>query len=789
MVAALLWISLLAVAAVAWALQGPWLGLSLKSQGDALVVTGVRGPAAAAGMPRGAVLRAIEGGAGGRGGAQGSGSTAAGSRMALRADDITEEPDMVERYATLDAFFARQGQIAAILRAPSVIVEWTSAHATPDGPPQRTTLQPTERPLSSLPLRFWFQLAVASLACLVACWIWSLRPRDGGAAMFGLTGLLLPLSALAAGIYGARELALPQAHFALLSAINHGSSALWGAAFVGIFMAHPRPLFKPAHLVLPFALFGSWWLVGQLRLVDGLDEGIRLLLVAELLAAIALAVWQWRLSRRQPLERAALRWFLLSLLLGSSLFIASIIVTVVLGWLPPLPQGYAFGFFLLIYAGIALGLRRHRLFELDAWAWRLLAWAGGVIAVLTLDALLIVLLDWSQGAALGVSLWLGGLLYFPARQLLWSRLVQQPRQQLTELMPDLVAMAFQPATGGREARWDALLRELHDPLTCAVDTAARAAHTVPADAGVPGDAATPRTTAEPRTPVHVAEDGLALRVPPCAGMPGRTLRHATGGRRLFTPRDASFMEAVCALMDEAAAGRDAQERGAAAERRRIAQDMHDDVGARLLMLMHRAPNRDLAELARTAMADLRAALSALDAQASPLPDALADWRAEATQRCEAAGVALDWQGPADELPADLPPLSARQRLLIERALREGLTNALKHGRPQAVAITLELRGDKLSLSVQDDGAAGAGATGADHREPSAWVEGRGLRGMRQRLREFDGTLTLGRDVAGRTALQVTLPLRGPAGAGASAPAPDGTTADARPPGGASSTAT
>jgi signal transduction histidine kinase len=735
----------------------------------------------------------------------------------LRADDITEEPDMVERYAQLDAFFARQGQIAAILRAPSVTVEWTSAHATADEPPQRTTLQPTERPLSSLPLRFWFQLAVASLACLVACWVWSLRPRDWGAAMFGLTGLLLPLSALAAGVYGARELALPQAHFALLSGINHGSSALWGAAFVGIFMAHPRPLFKPAHLMVPFALFGSWWLVGQLRLVDGLDAGIRLLLVAELLAAIALAAWQWRLSRRQPLERAALRWFLLSLLLGSSLFIASIIVTVVLGWLPPLPQGYAFGFFLMIYAGIALGLRRHRLFELDAWAWRLLAWAGGVIAVLTLDALLILLLDWSQGTALGVSLWICGLLYVPARQLLWSRLVHQQPRQLTELMPDIVAIAFQPAAGAREARWDALLRELHDPLTCAVDTAAsaapganaalgvNAATAVPASPHGPGmsgaaeaqgDAASAPLIRSPphpngdwtgsspatRLPARIAEEGLALRVPPCAGMPGRLLRHASRGRRLFTRRDAALLDAVCALMDEAAAGRDAQERGAAAERRRIAQDMHDDVGARLLMLIHRAPTADLAELARTAMADLRAALSALDAQATPLADALADWRAEASQRCEAAAVELAWQGPEQELPASLAPLTARQRLLIERALREGLTNALKHGQPRQVqvAIALDMQAETLTLRVQDDGgpsdtaagqavqtgqtgqtsqAAQTGQTGQTGQDPSQWVEGRGLRGMRQRLREFNGTLTVGRGTRGHTELRVTLPLR------------------------------
>jgi hypothetical protein len=46
---------------------------------------------------------------------------------------------------------------------------------------------------------------------------------------------------------------------------------------------------------------------------------------------------------------------MLSLLLGSGLFILSTVATVSMGWLPPLPQGYAFGFFLFIYIGIGLG--------------------------------------------------------------------------------------------------------------------------------------------------------------------------------------------------------------------------------------------------------------------------------------------------------------------------------------------------------------------------------------------------------------------------------------------------
>lgn len=721
LVAALVYLAACAALAVGLALQVPWLGLALKPGAAAVVVQSSRGPSA--GVEPGARLVALSAVVDGE-----------RRRIELQPQDLAEEPDMVDDYRTLDAFFERQGRIAALLLSAQVSLELE----TVEGRRIDLAVTPADRPLSALPLRFWFQMAVAALACLIATWVWVLRPADRGAAMFGLTGLLLPLSALSAAVYGARELALPQGLFQALSAVNHGSSALWGAAFVGIFMVHPKPLLGARWLAGVFGVFGLWWLAGQLRWVDSLDWGIRLALVCELLAALGLGAVQWRRSRGDPLERAALRWLLLSLLLGSSLFIATIIVTVTLGWLPPLPQGYAFGFFLLIYAGIALGLRRYRLFELDTWAYRMLAWAGGAVAVLVVDALLIVALDWSQGTALGVSLWICGLLYFPVRQFLWSRLVHHPRRQIAELMPDIVAIAFQPAPAGRQARWDALLAGLFDPLSISAPRGGDAAQRPASGDAVPvlGPVAS------------VAEEGLALYVPACAGMPGRCLRHAARGRRLFAPQDAAFIGAVCALMDEAAAGRDAHERGAAAERRRIAQDMHDDVGARLLMLIHRAPTADLADLARAAMNDLRTALSALEARPVALADALADWRAEATQRCEAAGVQLAWQGPDDVPGLEGVVLPARQRLLVERALREGLTNALKHAAPRQVAVDFDLGARTIGLALTDDGRSG---------DPARWVEGRGLRGMRQRLRDIGGRLELGLDARGRTCVRVELP--------------------------------
>jgi len=692
-----------AALAVALALQMPWLGLRLAAgPGEAVTVAASQ----AAAIPAGVRLLSI--------------AAPGQAPIALQAGDLMEEPDVLETYTLSDAFFARQDRLAAVLSGPAVQLRWQAE----GGSAQDAAAAPQRRPLGSLPLLFWFQVAVCMAGCMIACWIWALRPQDWGARMFGATGLAFPLFALPAAIYSGRELALPGTLFRTLSEMNHWGSAQFGAALCCILLMHPAPLVRPRRMVWCFAAVNLWWLADALRAVPSPNWGFRAIVMAEMGLAILLALLQWQRSKGDALQRASLRWLSLSLLVGSGLFITLIIATAALGWLAPIPQGYAFGFFLFIYVGIALGLRRYRLFDLDEWAWRMLLWVGGAVAVVGVDALLIVLLGWSEGMALGASLWICGVLYFPARQWLWQRLAHRPALRLHELMPDVVRIAFQPSRPTQETLWDDLLRRLHDPLHLQASSFAG------------------------RQP-QLDDTGLTLDVPACGGIAARQLRYPARGRQLFSSQDARFMGALCQLMDQAQSSRDAYERGASEERRRIARDMHDDVGARLLMLIHRAGSPELVELARAAMQDLRTALHVMDAHDVPLADALADWRAEASARCEAARVALDWTVDIPE-DAAAPNLASRQKAVIERALREGLTNALRHARPQCVEVAIHLApGGVLHLAVRNDGAAG---------NPAHWQEGLGLRGMHQRLQAWGGGLRTTATAQGRTELAAHMPL-------------------------------
>jgi signal transduction histidine kinase len=695
---------LLGSLAIGLALRGPWLGLQLLGQADgSILVVHASGPSQSVPVNARLVFLAND-----------------QTQLELTAKDLLEEPDVFDLYPDMDDFFARQGELASLLRAPEVTLGWR-ADSNPEAI-QTTTLRPAARPLQSLSLLFWFQLAVSSLGFLIAAWVWALRPQEWGARLFVITGLSFPVFAMPAAVYSSRELAMDGAWFRALSALNHWGSFMFGAALVGIFLCSPKRLVGLKVMLGLFVFYNFWWLADTLRWAPDMDWGNRIAVMSEMLLALLLAGVQWVLSRREPGDRAALRWFILSMLVGSGMFVLLMVTTASLGWLPPLPQGYAFGFFLFIYIGIALGLGRYRLFDLDALAYRLLFWLSGALLLVGLDALFIVVLQWSGAQALAVSLWTCALVYLPLRQWLWQKLGNRPRQRLQELLPDVLRIAFQTVHQVRERLWDDLLQRLYQPLEQV---------TVPH---------------EQANAAQLTEEGLALLVPACADIPARLLRHPAQGARLFAPRDRHFVDALTHLMTLAESSRAAQERGAQEERQRIARDMHDDVGARLLMLIHHARTPELADLARAAMQDLRTALAALDSQPVVLAHALADWRAEASARCDAAGVTLIWNAPVDGHPV---MLTARQRAVLERALRESLTNAFKHGQPHQIEIRSALEAGVLTLQISHDG---------PKTTPEAWAEGRGLLGMKHRLQEVHGALSLTAGSNGGTQTVLRIPL-------------------------------
>jgi signal transduction histidine kinase len=244
-------------------------------------------------------------------------------------------------------------------------------------------------------------------------------------------------------------------------------------------------------------------------------------------------------------------------------------------------------------------------------------------------------------------------------------------------------------------------------------------------------------TDKPVSRIRVAEDGATLVVPipqlPNGGPAGPAstsrgtivLRYARRGRRLFTHEDQLLAERLIEQLRHAVAYDRAVEQGRSEERARIAQDLHDDIGARLLTLMYQAQNPEIEEYIRHTLQDLKTLTRGLAAGNHRLSHAAAEWKADISQRLGATGCDLRWSFSTDR---DIL-LSVVQWSGLTRVLRELVNNIITHARATQVEIAVHFDRGRLLLTVTDDGCG---------RHPSAWAHGLGLGGVRKRVKLLGG---------------------------------------------------
>lgn len=629
--------------------------------------------------------------------------------------DLSDNTQLPKSFDEARLIYKKQQQMNAALYRGDVRLAW----CIEGGKENIATFHPHTRPLSSLPNVFWFMLIVSSASFMISCWVFLLRPQNWGARMFALTGVSLFVSGLAGAYLSAFEIALSEQTQRISLGINYGGVFLFGSALIALFLSYPRQLVKPRSLLWIPAVFSLWFLAEQLEMLPSPIFGIFTAMPIFLLITFIVTIVQWRHTDKRPLERAALRWFILSVFVACTLFMLTNVLPLMLSTKALLPVGYAFGFLLIMYVGIALGLRRYRLFDIDEWSYRVLLWVSGATLVIVLDALLIFsgVVD---SASLGITLLVCGWLYFPLRQWLWQRIVKKHFPKFDSLLPEISAVAFTASHSEQKIRWESFLMRVFDPLEMKQ-----------------GDAGNKNAC--------VLEEGLALQVPACATLPPYTLRYAGRGIRLFSTRDADFAMALSQLLHQVMGGRTSYEQGVAQERLRIGRDLHDNIGARLLKLIHHLRGTPDADIARDAMKDLRTSIAAMDSQPVPLRDAIADWRAEANSRCEVAKCRLSWDQAKEVPEIDLPP---RMKGMLESVMREVITNALKHASPQSIQVAVKASEIKMRVDVENDG---------DIADPLTWQDGYGLRNIRGRMAELGGNLNISSS-EGKVRLTLTVPL-------------------------------
>ncbi|HET9237841.1 MAG TPA: ATP-binding protein [Oligoflexus sp.] len=639
----------------------------------------------------------------------------AGERtLAVEPLDLIGEPGEISRDADLRRFFARQDILHELLKDPKIAL-------IRDGSSQPLPL--AETTLASSPLLFWIQLLVGGGAFTISAWIWSLRPRDKAASLFLLSGGATLLFTFSAAIYTTRGLALPGAAFRALVALNEGGASIFGLSMLALFMIHPFR-FHRGHLIFKGVLvFFGLWTLGIISDFLPAWAGVNLLTLVEMLGICSMLVAQYFATKGKPAERASLAWLGLSIMMGAGFFIAFNAVPLVLGWNAAVEQGYAFLAFLFIYLGLAAGISRFRLFEVGRWAYRFLFHVAGACLLLALDALLVFALDWERLPALGFSFFLLGLFYLPLRDFIGARLRPGSSLKAHQLMEALLPVAFAPSANVQRDNWQKLLRRIYDPLEIAIQD-------------------------PPVSEVQVDALGLTLLLPAIGDMPSLKLGYPSSGRTLFSPDALQLARQIVNLMAQAEISRKAYDRGVFEERQRMAQDLHDDVGARLLTALHQCDDNARPTL-QAVMADIKELVGEMNGDGMSLGEVLADLRYETSRRLSASGMALEWAPSFDDSIFD-KVLSYREHKALRSAFREIISNSIRHAKASCVQIKLKTMTPFVELCIEDDG----------QGIPPSILEGKtrgyGLAILQKRIAELGGRVQLASSSQG-TSVQLIIP--------------------------------
>ncbi len=238
-----------------------------------------------------------------------------------------------------------------------------------------------------------------------------------------------------------------------------------------------------------------------------------------------------------------------------------------------------------------------------------------------------------------------------------------------------------------------------------------------------------------------------------------------------------FNQCAAAMQEAAVQRRDLNRRIIVAEeeeRKRLARELHDELGQSLTaikvdaaFIAREAANRspgivnsaraietlssNIMELIRTMLARLRPHGLETAGLRETLHDLVNSWQARIADRLQCV---LDIRGDVDLLAPDL-------NITVYRLIQECLTNAVRHSRARAIAITLSIepaenadRRRVMRLDVTE--------SGMPENATVAVGSGAGLLGMRERVEAHGGDLRIDVGAEGGLSLHASIPVESPA---------------------------
>ncbi len=213
-----------------------------------------------------------------------------------------------------------------------------------------------------------------------------------------------------------------------------------------------------------------------------------------------------------------------------------------------------------------------------------------------------------------------------------------------------------------------------------------------------------------------------------------------------------------------------QEKALERERTRIAQDLHDEMGAKLCRISYlseharRSPDLStdvkrqivsISDSSREVLSSLDEIVWAINPQNDMLEHVVSYIGHYAREYFQETGIECEL-----DIPAQLPPhpLSSQMRHHLFLAVHEAFTNILKHSGATRARVTVVCKDSRLEVTVTDNGKGfDASANGTGMAGETA-APGNGLRNMRRRLTDIGGDCSVDSEPGEQTTVRFILPL-------------------------------
>lgn len=613
----------------------------------------------------------------------------------------------------LRSYLDEHEEIYKILQSPSLIInigrqsEFRITTSKPNG-------------ISHLPMEFWLIRLVNALALLICVFVWIYKPNTPESYLMVLAGLGYYFFGLFYSITVGSELTMAPGEFENNINSQLISLNVFALNFASLLLLYPKKIFG---LKVNTLLYLAFTLVtlSNLRLLPDMPlHAFFFQFFIVYVICFSIACYQWYINKRNPINKAATIVMQLALLIPAWIIIFLYLLPVIYDEKPIVNHFISHLVISLMFFGWAISILKFRLFEVERWWFRSWLWVVSTILIICMDFILIYLFDWSKELTTALTVIIVGFIYFPIRQIIFSKTLSMNEPSLQES----IIKYFEKNNASNNLKdydliWLNLLNDIFNEFR------------------------SERFDGSIKRP-EINDNGLHLYVNSLFKDKHYKLSGKQQGNRLFNKKDAKFCQALFKVVSSITHSDIEKQKVRLHERKRVMDDLHDNLGAMLLTMTYNADSKPDREQAQNALRLLRDTVYfSSNEEDVYFLDLVNRCRAELEERLKNKSTNHNWK---ISIPHELK-LNSEQSLAISYVLREAFTNAIKHAAPDCIDVIILIRNWKVSIKIIND----------NSDMSNKWEGGVGINSIKRRCKSINAHCKWNVDV-GKTCLELTVPF-------------------------------